>query len=297
MAAILRFICLDRLSARTGKGEMRGESGAKAEEESWRRRQTPGAKAPPSSQPEMPRLRPWPTQKQKTPLGQTFSEFGEDEADAAYEVVGWGFVGGEGKELDGKVARVGTEDETAFVEVDEAEEERGAAADGIEGGLMGAVGGEGVVVTIEHGDGAGGDEGVHGGGLLRVGADGQEALPMGVPGGGAGAVVVEARGGDLDGFDDGGGGDACLVHGGGGRDDGNDLGWVAGMGREGGLCGVEIDRQNLIDGEILRGENAVESFEGEGAFAIEEIGDMGLLEPSLLGEPTASKCAAFDASK
>jgi hypothetical protein len=51
-------------------------------------------------------------------------------------------VGGEGEELDGKVSGVGAEDETAFVEVDEAEEESGAAADGVERGLMGAVGGE-----------------------------------------------------------------------------------------------------------------------------------------------------------
>jgi hypothetical protein len=74
-------------------------------------------------------------------------EFGEDEADAAYDVVGWGFVGGEGKELDGEVAGVGAEDETAFVEVDETEEESGAAADSVKSGLVGAVGGEGVVVA------------------------------------------------------------------------------------------------------------------------------------------------------
>ena len=167
-------------------------------------------------------------------------EFGEDEADAAYDVVCWGFVGGQREELDGKVAGVGAKDETAFVEVDEAEEERGAATDCVEGGLMGAVGGEGVVVAIEHGDGAGGDEGVHGGGLLRVGANGEEALPVRVSGGGAGAIVVQTRGGDLDGFDDGGWRDAGFVHRGGGRDDRNDLGWVAGMGWEGGLCGVEV---------------------------------------------------------
>jgi hypothetical protein len=47
-------------------------------------------------------------------------EFGEDEADAAYDVVGWGFVGGERQELDREVARVGAKDESAFVEVDEA---------------------------------------------------------------------------------------------------------------------------------------------------------------------------------
>jgi hypothetical protein len=47
-------------------------------------------------------------------------EFGEDEADAAYDVIGWGFVGGERQELDREVARVGAKDESAFVEVDEA---------------------------------------------------------------------------------------------------------------------------------------------------------------------------------
>jgi hypothetical protein len=119
-------------------------------------------------------------------------EFGEDEADATYDVVGWGFVGGEGKELDGKVAGPGAEDETAFVEVDETEEESRAAADGVQGGLMGTVGGQRVIVTVQHGDGAGGDEGVHGGGLLGVGANGEEALPVRVFGRGACAIVVEA---------------------------------------------------------------------------------------------------------
>src|ERR1700678_151372 len=109
-------------------------------------------------------------------------EFGEDEADAADYVVGWGFVCGEGKELDGEVAGPGAEDEAAFVEVYEAEEESGAAADGVERRLMGAVGSEGVVMAVEDGDGSGGDEWVHCRGLLGVGADGEEALPVGVRG-------------------------------------------------------------------------------------------------------------------
>ena len=82
---------------------------------------------------------------------------------------------------------------------------------------MGAVGGERVVVAVEDGDSARGDEGGHGGGLLGVGADGEEALPLGVGGGGAdavGVIAVEPGGGDLDGFDDGRGGDSGLVHGG-----------------------------------------------------------------------------------
>jgi hypothetical protein len=80
-------------------------------------------------------------------MGRDLLELGEDEADAAYDVVGWGFVRGERQELDGEIAGVGTEDEAAFVVVYEAEQERGAATDGVESGLMGAVGGERVVVA------------------------------------------------------------------------------------------------------------------------------------------------------
>jgi len=122
----------------------------------------------------------------------TALEFAEDEADAAYDVIGWGFVGCEGQELDGEVAGVRAEDKTAFVEIDEAEQEGGAAADGVESGLVGSVGGEGVVVTVEDGDGTGGDERLHGRGLLGVRADGEEALPVGVAGGGTSAIVVQA---------------------------------------------------------------------------------------------------------
>jgi hypothetical protein len=109
--------------------------------------------------------------------------------------------------------------------------------------------------------------------LLGVGADGEEALPVGVANGGAGAVVVEARGGDLDGFDDGGRGDAGLVHGGGGGDYGDDLDGVTGL--DGG-CSGEVEREDLVYGEVLGGEDAVEAFEGESSFAVEEVGDVGL---------------------
>jgi hypothetical protein len=146
---------------------------------------------------------------------------------------------------------------------------------------MGSVGSERVVVAVEDGDCAGGDERVHGGGLLGVGADGEEALPLCVGGGGAdavGVIAVESGGGDLDGFDESRWIDAGLVHGGRGRDDGDDLDRVAGVGGDGGLGCGEVDGENLIDGEVLRGEDAIEAFEGEGAFAVEEIRDMGLAE-------------------
>jgi hypothetical protein len=192
-------------------------------------------------------------------------------------------VDGQGEELDGEGSGVGAEDKATFVEVHEAEEEGGSAADGVEGGLVGPVGGEGVVVAVEDGDGSGDEEGVHCGGLLGVGADGEEALPVGVGGGGTdavGVVAVEAGGGDLDGFNDGGGEDAGLVHGRGGGDDRDDLDGVAGGDGRGG--GGDVEREDLVDGEVLRGEDAVESFEREGAFSVEEVGDMGLGQPGRL---------------
>ena len=222
-------------------------------------------------------------------------EFGEDETDAADQVVGGGGVGREGEELHGEGAGVGAEDETTLVVVDEAQEESAAAADGVERGLVGAVGGQGVVVAVEHGDGSGGEEGFHGGGLLGVGANGQKALPVGVAGGRAGAIVVEARGRDLNGFDDGCGGDAGFVHGGGGGDDGDDFNGFAGL--RGSSSGGEVEREDLVYGEVLGGEDAIEAFKGEGSFAVEEVGDVGLLEACLLGETSAGESASFDAAE
>jgi|SRR5277367_4687021 len=119
-------------------------------------------------------------------------KFGEDEADSAHDVVGWGFVRRERQELDREIAGPGAEDETAFVEVDEAEEQGCAATNSVESGLVGAIRGKRVVVAVENGDGTGRDERLHGCGLLGVGTNGEEALPVGVFGGGASPVVVQA---------------------------------------------------------------------------------------------------------
>jgi len=93
-------------------------------------------------------------------------------------------------------------------------------------------------------------------------------------------IAVEAGGGDLDGFDDRCGGDADLIHGGRGRDYRDDFDGVTRLDREwggdGGVGGGDLEREDLVDGEILRGEDPVEAFEGEGTFLIEEIGDVGL---------------------
>lgn len=163
---------------------------------------------------------------------------------------------------------------------------------------MGSIGGEGVVMTIKDGDGSGRDEGLHGGGLLGIDADGEEALPVCLFHGRAGAVVLEAGGGNRDGFDDGGERDVGVVHGGGGRDDGDGLDGIS----QGGLGGVdvrceEVWWEELVDGDVLGGENAVQAFEGEGSPAIEKIRDMGLSVACLLGDAGAGESSGFDAAQ
>ena len=118
-------------------------------------------------------------------IRQPVLKLGEDEADAADDVVGWGLVGGERQELDGEVSGVGAQDKVTLVVVDKTKGEGCTVADCVEGGLMGPVRGQGVVVAVEDGDGSGGDEGLHCSGLLGIGADGDETLPVRVLGGGA----------------------------------------------------------------------------------------------------------------
>ena len=59
-------------------------------------------------------------------------------------------------------------------------------------------------------------------------------------------------------------------------DYGNDLGGIPVMDGGSRLRGGDLKGEDLIDGEVLGGEDAVEAFEGEGSFAVEEVrGDPG----------------------
>ncbi len=65
----------------------------------------------------------------------------------------------------------------------------------------------------------------------------------------------------------------------------------------GAAAASEIDRKDLIDGDLLRGEDAIEALERERAFAIEEVGDMSLLKARLLGQPGAGERSPLDAAE
>ena len=52
--------------------------------------------------------------------------------------------------------------------------------------------------------------------------------------------------------------------------------------------------EQIENGEVLDLQNFVHAFEAQSALLVEEVGDMGLLEASLLGQSKAGKLACFD---
>ena len=59
----------------------------------------------------------------------------------------------------------------------------------------------------------------------------------------------------------------------------------------------QIERKNMFDGDVLRGQHAVQTFERERALAIKKVRDVGLLKARLLRQPAARQRAAFDAAQ
>ena len=55
-----------------------------------------------------------------------------------------------------------------------------------------------------------------------------------------------------------------------------------------------IQREQVSDGEHLRGEKTIETAEAEGAAAAKEIGDMRGLESCLAGEESSIHTASID---
>jgi len=149
-------------------------------------------------------------------------------------------------------------------------------------------------VAVYDDDGAGNEQGFHGFGLIGVKEDADVTLPVGALGSGAGAVVSQAGGGELEevgAFDL----DAGLMDDGGGGGDG-DGDCVRGAETLAAIA-RRFKGNDLLDGDVLRGEDAVEAFEGEEAAAVEDVGDVRLTESGLAGEKRTSEHSALDAAE
>lgn len=188
------------------------------------------------------------------PVLSQVSDVREDEADSANNEVRGTFLRAHGHQLHGNRHRVGSQDESIVIEIDEAEEEGRAAPHRKDIRLWRAVGRERVVMTVENGDGTGLEQRLHRGGLVVVDANGDKSLPRRCLAGGTGPVVVEQSGRDGNRLDDGGWGDPRLEHGDGGGHEGDTLG---GFGLGGSGVALQVYGQDLIDGKALGGEDSV----------------------------------------
>lgn len=204
----------------------------------------------------------------------------------------------ESEQMDGMADVVGTKDKAIEFEVGEAEKQRVAGANGVDGRET-AVGQKRVVMAVDHGDGVGKEKGVHASGLLRGDTDRDETGPVAARRTAAGADVVEQPAGYGNSLEGGVWERLRLVNSGGRSEKGNvgDGGGVEGGTGLGSTRLGGIERDEVGDGEHLRGENAVEAGQAERASAVEEVGDVGLLESRLAGEQSTRETAAINAAK
>ena len=122
-------------------------------------------------------------------------------------------------------------------------------------------------------------------------------MPGGAVGFHVGPEFAEEAGLELEDGEDAIGGDERAGDGGSGIGE-QDVFEFVGAGREDGGALVDLGGiEQVEDGEMLDGENFVHAFEAEAALAIEEVGDVGLLESGLLGEAESGEFAGFDTSQ
>jgi len=105
------------------------------------------------------------------------SQFVEDEGDASDEEVVGGFAGFDFENVDWGSDIVGAEDDAVGGEIDIAQEETRADANGEEVGAVGAVRHERDVVPVDEDNCVWQDQGLHGRGVGGGYADGDKALP------------------------------------------------------------------------------------------------------------------------
>jgi len=128
----------------------------------------------------------------------------------------------------------------------------------------------------------------HAGGVLGVGLDQDEAVPGGAVSLDVGLELAKEGLLELECVEDEIGIDQRARDG--GQADEQDIFEFVGAGRQDGGALVDLGWIEQVEhGEVLDGENLVHAFNAEAAFAVEEIGDMGLLESGQLGKSKASK--------
>ena len=148
-------------------------------------------------------------------------------------------------------------------------------------------------MAVEEQRGSGGEAGKHRSGVPGIEFDKDESSPVGTIAFRFGLELAEERFLEFQELEYAIGGDEG-ADGGRGFDEQDVFEVVRAGSNDGGafidLGGIE----QVKDGEMLDGKDFIHTLQAETALAIEEIGDVGLFESGLLGEPESGEFAAID---
>jgi hypothetical protein len=170
-------------------------------------------------------------------------------------------------------------------------------------------------MAVDQERGSGHEARIHGHGFLGVGPgtesgiepsvepgvgpsvelDEYETLPAGAIAFGVGFQLVQKAFLELEDFFDVHAGDKRLGSSDESVGEHNVFEFVIARGQDGGALVDFGGIEQVEHGKMLHGKNFVHAFEAEAALAVEEVGDVGLLESGLLGEEQAAEFACFDA--
>lgn len=150
-------------------------------------------------------------------------------------------------------------------------------------------------MAIDEGCGSGQEAGIHAHALARIDLDHDETLPVTAIAFDLGPQLLKKRFLELDDLLDVHIGEKRMGGGDGTFREQNVLKFVV-AGRENGSALVDFGGvQKIKNGEVLNGENAIHAFQAEAALAVQEIGDVGLLESSLLSQAETGQIAILNA--
>jgi len=149
-------------------------------------------------------------------------------------------------------------------------------------------------MAVEEERGSGHEAGIHAGGIFGVGLDQDEALPSGAVAFGFGLQFAQESFFEFQDFFYVHAGDERLGGGRGGVSQDDVFEFVAAGGQDGGALADFGGIEQVENREMLHGKDFVHAFDAQAALLVEEIGDVGLLESSLLRQVEAGEFAGFD---
>jgi len=149
-------------------------------------------------------------------------------------------------------------------------------------------------MSVDEERGSGGEARIHGWGIPRIELDQDEALPGGTISVRFGPELVEEGLLELENFLHVHSGDVGA--GGSGRVGENYVLELVGTGRQDGGALVDLGGiEEIEDGEVLDLEDLVHALNGEAAFAVEKVGDVGLFESGLMGQAESGEFSCGNA--